>query len=64
MFGIGPWQDGKALHERLVRLRDEAAGARRSRLCQKKSGQAEAGRRGYWCLCIRMPRLLPGGRNG
>jgi len=61
MFGSLPWQDRNLLEEKLAEVRTTAAAARRSRLCQTERKQRK---RGYWCLCIRMPRLLTGGRNG
>jgi len=64
MFGLGPWQDVDALRMKLAEVQKTAAEARRSRLDQVNSKQNEPRGRGYWCLCIRKPRLLAGGRNG
>jgi len=61
MFGPSPWQDQNLLEEKLANVRAIAAEARRSRLCQKEHTRRT---HGYWCLCVRMPRLLAGGKNG
>lgn len=61
MFGSLTWQERNLLEQKLAEVRATAAEARRSRLCQADRKQRE---RGYWCLCIRMPRLLVGGKNG
>jgi len=63
MFGPLPWQEDSLLEEKLTEIRATAAETRRSRLYQT-GGRRKQRERGYWCLCIRKPRLLAGGRNG